>query len=68
MLYQVWMEGARIQGGSFTAHKVGEIEASSFQEACDKLCDKHSTYDRVNLINWGCGLYDNETDARKNFG
>lgn len=68
--YQVWIEGFHCSGeGEYAkAHLVGEIEASSFQEACDILHSKCSTYDSKTLSDWGCRLFDNEKDAREIFG
>ena len=71
MKYEVWREGYHIQGGDAPtgATKVGEVEANSFREACDKLLLGDSfAYDRVTLTDWGCQLFDNEADARKRFG
>lgn len=71
MKYQVWMEGFHAQGGDpAQASLVGEVEADSFQEACDKLCNANyaGIYDSKQLSVWGCQLYDNEAAARKFMG
>ncbi len=68
--YQVWVEGFHCSGeGEYgKAYLIGEIEANSFQEACDKLCGHSSTYDKYNLTDWARKLFDNEKDAREIFG
>jgi hypothetical protein len=72
MLHEVWREGFRATGSEGTAVKIGEVEAESFAEACDKLCSLASwqiwggTYDRGTV--WGCRLFNNEADARRSFG
>jgi hypothetical protein len=67
-LYEVWEEGYIITGNSAPAHKRGEVEATSFQEACDILLKDNTDYNSERLTVWGCKLYDNEADARKSFG
>jgi hypothetical protein len=65
------MEGYVITGNSSTATFEGVFEANSFREACDQAFndEKHKGYyDRERLTYWGCGLYDNHTDAAKAFG
>jgi len=77
--YQVWMEGFAVTGQQAQAHLVGKIGAESFDEACIKLLgdsldkdDKKSDgYRRLSnneMCVWACGLYNNESDARKGFG
>lgn len=67
-LWEVWREGYCVTGNEATAEKVGEATAGTFAEACAKLYEGVSTFDPIRLMDWGCGLFDNETDARKNFG
>lgn len=50
------------------AKLVATVEAGSFQEACDKHFGNDANYNRKILTYWGCGLYDNEEDARETFG
>ena len=66
--YQVWIEGYRASGDGAPARLAGECCASSFKEACKEVMKNSSTYDENTNTSWGCGLFDNETDARKNFG
>ena len=68
MLYDIWMEGYAMNGGNGTATLFSIVEADSFQEACDKNFKNDSLYIPGHLSYWGCGLFDNEKDARKNFG
>lgn len=68
MKYEVWREGFRITGCWSNASLVGECEANSFAEACEKLLGRSSTFNRERLSDWGCKLYDNEKDARQSFG
>lgn len=69
--YQVWIEGFLATGEHARASLIGEVEANSFQEACDALCGKYTVhnenYNRENRTVWGCRLFDNEADARKSF-
>lgn len=68
MKYQVWVEGFQATGDYAHAHFLGEVEANTFKEACMKLL-KDDVYFNVEVLTvWGCKLYDNEKDARKNFG
>ena len=62
------MEGYCITGGSAPATFVGEIEADSFSEACEKLCGSDPNFNKENLSVWGCRLYDGEALARRSFG
>lgn len=70
-VYYIWMSGylcTGMEGIPEKAKLVATVEASSFQEACDKHFGNDDSYNRKNLSYWGCGLYDNEEDARKTFG
>ena len=70
-LIEVWMEGYWCTGmelGPEKASLIGKTKAESFKNACDKLCKDKEDYDSERLMIWGCQLYDNETDARKEFG
>lgn len=72
--YQVWSEGYCCTGESAGAKFHGEFEGETFRDAVIKwketLKDEYSrscvNVDRLTL--WGCRLFDNEIDARKNFG
>lgn len=68
--WQVWATGWRDNGGSSPASLLGEASAPSFEEACEMVANtKHpELFDRNNLTYWGCGLFDNEAQARQSFG
>lgn len=72
MVYNVWIEGFTIDRDSGLAQYLGTIEAETFKEACEKalLNNKWELkyYNRMLNTYWGCNFYDNEVDARKNFG
>jgi hypothetical protein len=69
MTYQIWVGGFHIQGGGpEPAYLAGGAEADSFQEACDLFFKDNPSYNPTNRTLWGCGIYDNEADARKLFG
>ena len=72
----VWMEGYAATGEHSCAQYIGCVKATSHIEACEILCrdelDKNDD-GTLRLINgnpviWACSLFDNEIDARKNFG
>lgn len=50
------------------AEFVAEVEADSFQEACDKYFEGNLLYNSQYLSLWGCGLYETEEEARRLFG
>ena len=69
--FDIWSEGYSCTGEAAGAHRHGEQQANTFQEACDKffIAEKHNGYyDRKHLTYWGCQLFDNEAQARRGFG
>lgn len=72
--YQIWSEGYLATGMDFPepAKLWGEVEAESFQAACDGMfsgdAELQRYYDRERLTVWGCRLFDNEADARRFMG
>ena len=72
--WEIWMEGYMVSGMEGVpgeAQKIGEVEAATFQEACDRINSLRGwqgRYDRDRLTVWGCSLYDNEAAARRSFG
>lgn len=70
MMYQIWMEGCRMNGGGFNANYVGSAVGDNFREAVLNWFKYHpsSSFDSRQLTEWGCRLYSNEMDARKSFG
>lgn len=70
--YEVWIEGYRANEEHSTAQLLAKVEATNFKEACIKAV-KQSTwaepyFNEDNLTVWGCKMFDNEADARRNFG
>jgi hypothetical protein len=70
MKYEIWMEGFALsgEGEQGRAHLHGVQEADSFKEACEKAFEGDSLFNKERLSYWGCGLFDSEAAARKNFG
>lgn len=77
MKFQVWSEGylaTGMEGIPEKARMLAEVEADTFQAACDALCSDpewqrlHGNYDPERCTVWGCRLFGNEADARKAFG
>ena len=76
-LFEVWCEGHQCTGDRGSAFKMGESEADTFLQACQNLSDsgvisQDPNYclkirDGIPTV-WACKLFDNEIDARKNFG
>ena len=66
--YNIWMEGFRMTGAESQATFVGTYEAESFIVACQKAFEGDPYYNSKQNTYYGCGLYDNESDARKSFG
>lgn len=68
MMFAVWSEGFAATGERGCASLLGYASGDTFKEACaSKFKDDHY-YNPVNGTYWGCGLFDNEDDARKAFG
>lgn len=75
--FEIWMEGYLVSGTEGVpakAQRIGSVKASTFRQACDKLCSpeewqsQFGNYNANCLTVWGCRLFDNEADARKSFG
>lgn len=70
--YDIWSEGFRTNGEASGAFFIGTSLGSNFKEACDNLAIKDANFKRYynnsDLTYWGCKLFDNEADARVNFG
>ena len=71
-LWHVWIEGYAATGEHGRAQFVGAVHAATFEEACKKLHNPrwgNYGHDRKGRPTyWACRLYDNEADARKEFG
>jgi len=72
MIFEIWCEGYDRDGMRDVAAFLGEVEADSFQEACDTFYAGYDTsedgYDSVALTIWRRQLFDNEEDARAAHG
>jgi oligoribonuclease len=71
--FEIWCEGFASTGQGGRAQLLGIVRAVSFQDACDSYFEHYSSgqgklYDATKRTYWGCGLFDNEVDARKAFG
>lgn len=70
--YNIWAEGYVTQGNASGANHLGIGFGETFKEACEDLArndeDFKKYFDSNRMTYWGCGLFDNDVDARKNFG
>jgi len=72
--YEIWSEGFRIMSEHADAHMIGKAKGNSFREACVQFVHDNpewalnSNFNEEKLTHWGCGLFDNEEEARKSFG
>jgi hypothetical protein len=69
--FNIWMSGLSGSGMNATASFCGEFKGKNFADAClnwAKAKEKLDSFNQKRLTYWGCGLYDNEVDARKSFG
>jgi len=77
-VFNLWVEGYGANEGIFPAQFLGAYEADTFAQAIGKWnAEKNANgeYGHLthNLTNdtwaaWGCRIFDNEQDARKNYG
>ena len=69
--FQLWQEGFRMKGAENEATYLGEFEGNNFDDACLNWAKQSSSmahYKNRPPRFWGCRIFDNEADARKNFG
>ena len=71
--YDIWIEGWAATGDGWTpARRLGQSSGNTFEDACVNFMRsydrKNTYYNPASNSYWGCGLYDNESDARRNFG
>ena len=70
--YEIWSEGFVVMEGHCKAHLHGYAKGNTFKEACINYAktDKEFEFyfDSERMTYWGCKLFDNEADARVNFG
>lgn len=71
-VYQVWLEGFSATGQNGTAQFLGEQVGLNFRDAVVKILIGQgwnmALFDPIKISYWGCRFFDNEKDARKNFG
>ena len=67
MMIDVWSEGYAVSGNSHAATFHAKVESKSFRDACILYFGNDSNFNFDNMTYWGCQLYDNEQDARRNF-
>jgi hypothetical protein len=70
-LWVIWEEGylcSGCEGIPSPAHLVAVVRATTFKEACILHYGKDPYFSAERLTYWGCRLFDNEADARKEFG
>lgn len=76
MRYEIWSEGHGAQGAPMQAQLLAVVEAENFNAAVEHWRDtdydpkRWGALENINgrWYTWGCELFDNEADARKNFG
>lgn len=68
--FNVWCEGYACTGERARAIFLGEIEANTFIQACEKAVEEKSLFSVRDgkPYYWGCQMFDNEKRARKTFG
>jgi hypothetical protein len=71
-MIDVWMEGFAANSETGTAHKLGTFKAATLAEAVAAWAATGPALaahlNKEHTAVWGCRLFDNEADARKNFG
>ena len=73
--FEIWCEGYAVNGDRGGASLLGIETANTWDEALQKYMKKHPDEIYVREVNdvkiytdWGCRLFENESDARKSFG
>lgn len=71
--WEIWSEGYAATGEHATAQLLGRATALTFEEACQKLGEKHPSlkprFDSGRPVtNYGCRLFPAEAEARRSFG
>jgi hypothetical protein len=67
-VFDVWVEGYATNGERSTAQLLGSVLADNWKDACQIVCDSCDLPLDDDLKVWGCQLFENEQDARRNFG
>jgi len=72
MKFSIWQEGYSATGNIATAHKVGQCQGETFEEAAREFGDQKYPDDpywnREEISVWRCQWYPTEEQARKSFG
>lgn len=70
--HHIWIEGHRATGESSQASYIGVGYGPTFAIACEEFAARNPSFNNLfnkeRLTYWGCGLFNNEADARKTFG
>lgn len=71
--YHIWAEGYHCTGDRSGARFICTSEGKDFKDACIRAhrqgkFEGHGSFDPGIPSLWACKLFDNETDARRNFG
>ena len=69
--FNIWVEGYAATGEHGTASLLGSYEAETWDGAVKKYMAENPgriVVDSRGYTDWGCRLFDNESDARKSFG
>lgn len=69
----LWLEGYQCVECSSTAVFLGTYKAGNLRDAVSQWVNEEPNerkeyVDMLKLTYWGCKFYDNELDARRNFG
>ncbi len=74
-LFEVWTEGFRCTGEFGTAQFYGKFEGETFRDAVYNYiktlnAESQTSFkdNEYGLRYWGCRFFDNEKDARENYG
>ncbi len=69
---QIWIEGYRVTGNADGARCLGEAPGATLKEACANFAKINpvfrADFNARQMTYWGCRIFDNEADARKQFG
>jgi len=66
--YEIWSEGYATSGESDGAMLHGNGTGKTFRDACIGFFKGDEYFYLESMSYWGCKLYDNEQEARKEFG
>ena len=70
--FEIWCEGFRATGEGCPAHLMGVWPGKTFRRAVISFMESEpglkKYFNEEDLSSWGCKIFDNEKDARANFG